>query len=197
MPIQIGQGRDHGFDEPLGLLSDCHRRIEHFLGVLAALAVRVDGGPLTPPDRAALEGAVRYFAVAAPKHTADEEVSLFPRLRAAGASAASAALAVLDKLEHDHDDADRRHAAVEALVQEWLANNRLSPSATGQLREHLICLQALYEQHIALEDREIFPAAAQVLDPAQIAAIGDEMAARRQVRPLSLITERRDGGDDQ
>ena len=33
MPIQIGQGADHSFDEPLGLLSDCHRRIEQFLGV--------------------------------------------------------------------------------------------------------------------------------------------------------------------
>ncbi|MGH8639190.1 MAG: hemerythrin domain-containing protein, partial [Burkholderiales bacterium] len=81
MPIKIGQRVDHSFDEPLGLLSDCHRRIEHFLRVLATVAADAAGGPLTAEYRSALDGALRYFAVAAPKHTADEEVSLFPRLR--------------------------------------------------------------------------------------------------------------------
>ena len=38
MPVRIGGRPEHGFDEPLGLLSDCHRRIERFLGVLAAVA---------------------------------------------------------------------------------------------------------------------------------------------------------------
>ena len=56
MPLQIGQRPDHGFDEPLGLLSDCHRRIEHFLGVLATITDEAAGGPLTPSDRRALEG---------------------------------------------------------------------------------------------------------------------------------------------
>ena len=31
MPIQLGAAPEHGFDSPLGLLSDCHRRIERFL----------------------------------------------------------------------------------------------------------------------------------------------------------------------
>jgi hypothetical protein len=34
MPLQIGAAPDHDFDEPLGLLSDSHRRIEHFLDIL-------------------------------------------------------------------------------------------------------------------------------------------------------------------
>jgi len=37
--------------------------------------------PLTEETRAALESALRYFREAAPKHTADEEESLFPRMR--------------------------------------------------------------------------------------------------------------------
>ena len=37
MPLQIGQPLDHDFDEPLGLLTDCHRRIEYFLDVLVTL----------------------------------------------------------------------------------------------------------------------------------------------------------------
>jgi hypothetical protein len=32
MPVQIG-AKTHNFSDPTGLLSDCHRRIEMFLGV--------------------------------------------------------------------------------------------------------------------------------------------------------------------
>jgi hemerythrin-like domain-containing protein len=182
MPIQIGQRVDHGFDEPLGLLSDCHRRIEHFLRVLGTVATDAAGGALTPEYRRALEGALRYFAVAAPKHTADEEVSLFPRLRDSGDPALADALAALNRLEQDHDEAERHHSAVDALVQSWLAHDRLSASDLEQLHEHLTRLQSLYRQHITIEDREVFPAAARVLDRAQIQQIGGEMAARRNVR---------------
>jgi hypothetical protein len=40
MPLQIGARTAHGFHEPLGLLGDCHRRIEHFLRVLVAVERR-------------------------------------------------------------------------------------------------------------------------------------------------------------
>src|SRR5690606_12809991 len=79
MLIRIGQGTDHGFDQPLGLLSDCHRRIERFLGLLVAVTRTRKGGPLPSADRQALERALEYFATAGPRHSADEEESLFPR----------------------------------------------------------------------------------------------------------------------
>jgi hypothetical protein len=34
MTIQIGAKPDSGFDDPIGMLKDCHRRIEHFLYML-------------------------------------------------------------------------------------------------------------------------------------------------------------------
>jgi hypothetical protein len=34
---------DHDLDAPLGLLSDCHRRLEHYLAVLVALAAHGAG----------------------------------------------------------------------------------------------------------------------------------------------------------
>ena len=61
-------------------MSDCHRHIEMFLGALEGVASVIDH-PLTEETRAALESALRYFREAAPKHTADEEESLFPRMR--------------------------------------------------------------------------------------------------------------------
>jgi hemerythrin-like domain-containing protein len=180
--LKIGQPADHGFDEPLGLLSDCHRRIEHFLRVLHTVASKAAGGPLTQEFRAALLGSLKYFSEAAPKHTADEEISLFPRLRASGHPAAAAALKSLEALEHDHDEAEAHHAAVDALVRRWLAADSLPAADTDDLRERLTRLQALYRRHIAIEDEEVFPTAARALDGTNIAAIGAEMAARRGVR---------------
>ena len=79
MPVQIG-GRSHSFSQPTGLLSECHRRIEMFLSTLMGVAEVIDRSPTEDAARA-LASALRYFGEAAPKHTADEEESLFPRLR--------------------------------------------------------------------------------------------------------------------
>jgi hypothetical protein len=81
MPITIGSKRESDFTDPIGMLGNCHRRIERFLNVLVTLATGEKGGLLTEEHRAALETSLRYFREAAPKHTADEEESLFPRLR--------------------------------------------------------------------------------------------------------------------
>jgi len=69
MANQIGQP-DHDFDEPLGLISDCHRRIEHFLRVLIAVDAEAAGGWLTATQRGALDGSLNYFTLAGPKDTA-------------------------------------------------------------------------------------------------------------------------------
>ena len=81
MPIVIGAKPESGFRDPIGLLTDCHRRVEMFLSVLVKVGVQTQDGSLTSQQRTALETALRYFRDSAPKHTADEEESLFPRLR--------------------------------------------------------------------------------------------------------------------
>ena len=68
------------------------------------------------------------------------------------------------------------------LVQRWLAEDCLSPSEARELRARLARLQVLYQRHITVEDQELFPAAARVLDSAQLRQIGREMAARREIR---------------
>ncbi len=181
MPIQIGQRPDHDFNEPLGLLSDCHRRVKHFLAVLVTVAGENDGGALTPAQRKALGASLTYFENAAPKHTADEEVSLFPRLRATGDPAAARALELIDRLEHDHTEAEGHHTRANALVRQWLEHDRLATADAAELRVHLDRLQAIYKAHIAVEDEELFPAAQRLLDAIQLREIGREMAARRQV----------------
>jgi hemerythrin-like domain-containing protein len=181
MPIQIGQSTAHGFDEPLGLLSDCHRRIEHFLALLVAVHEAGADGPLTPELRRELEAGLTYFANAAPKHTADEEESLFPRLKAA--APAGSTLDLLKQLEREHEEANRHHDAVDAIGRTWLADGSIDRASAAALRQHLDQLRAMYARHIAVEDRELFPAAAAALSSDDLRAVGREMAARRSVQP--------------
>jgi hemerythrin-like domain-containing protein len=182
MPLQIGQRPDHGFDEPLGLLSDCHRRIEHFLSVLTLTTARLDGGTIGDAERRPIQDALVYFATAAPRHTADEEESLFPRMEASGDSNAVAVLRLIRRLESDHNEATRQHDAVNRLFQQWLSEGTLARLRVQELKQHLDTLNALYAAHIACEDREVFPAAARSLSAAAIRDIGHEMAARRGLR---------------
>ncbi len=186
MFLKPGQRPDHGFDEPLGLLSDCHRRIEHFLEVLVLIHEQTGGGALSQAQRTQLEGAVKYFAEAAPRHTADEEESLFPKLRASDDPAANAVVDVLQRLEQDHGRADEHHRAVDRLARKWLSDGMLPPADSRAFREHLRTLRGLYEVHIGIEDRELFPAAGRVLSADDLGAIGREMAARRSGPPQGV-----------
>lgn len=179
MPVIIGARNESSFVDPLGMLSDCHRRIERFLRTLLTLADEFQGAALDTEQRTALETSLRYFREAAPKHTADEEESLFPRLRRIGSPEARALLARIDALEHDHQQAARNHQEVERLGQLWLATGWLAPEDAARLAVLLAGLSELYGQHIAFEDREIFPAAERLISLADREAIGVEMAQRR------------------
>jgi hemerythrin-like domain-containing protein len=179
MPVQIGQKPESGFDNPLGLLSDCHRRIEQFLKVLIQVCEAADGAPLPPPQIAALQNALEYFRTSAPKHTADEESSLFPRMRAS--TDGRAALDCMAKLESDHQAANRDHQWVEALAQAWLANATLDAPHLREMQQALQRLAGMYAGHIAIEDHELFPLAARVLPADALAEVGREMAQRRGV----------------
>ena len=65
MPIAIGDAAEHGFANPIGLLTDCHRRIERFLKTLEAVVG--EGGVLDAQCRKALQTALEYFRSAALK----------------------------------------------------------------------------------------------------------------------------------
>ena len=162
-----------------GTLGDCHRRIERFLEILIRIASLDASAPLGKGEREALEKALDYFRSSAPKHTADEEVSLFPRLR--GSGSALAALKCLGELEDDHKTAARDHDLIDALGRQWLEAGAIASDKLDQLRQALARLSNMYRQHIAVEDQELFPLAARVLVPEQLAEVGQEMAERRGV----------------
>lgn len=178
MPVQIG-AKTHSFSDPTALLSDCHRRIEMFLGTLEKIAVDVEH-PLSDDSRRALESALRYFREAAPKHTADEEDSVFPRLRQSGDAEMRTALTTLEALERDHRRADSLHAQVDVLGKRCLQQGPLSPTEARHFRGAVAELASIYKEHIRVEDDQIFPIAARLLSQADKAIIADEMAHRRK-----------------
>lgn len=182
MPVILGASPDHGFDEPLGLLSDCHRRIERFLEVLRRVTSERHGGELQDAERQALRRALEYFRDAAPRHTEDEEASLFPRLRAIDDPRVTALMREVERLEADHRQADAQHDRVHELVDGWIRRGQLSKAHAQELSELLEELREMYDAHIAQEDEHVFPLAAQLLSQSQLAQMGEEMAERRGVK---------------
>lgn len=179
MAVQLGSVPLADFSRPLDLLKDCHRRIERFLGVLLRVIDLSPDGVLNAQRREALENAVRYFREAAPRHTQDEEESLFPRLRQSDQPEARAALEAVALLEADHVRATALHQQVDQFAAAWLGTGTLSPEDRAAMRAALVQLHELYVQHIGVEDDQVFPLAGRALAAEELLAIGREMKARR------------------
>src|ERR1051326_8982935 len=64
MSIIINKKPDNDFKNPLGLMSDCHRRIERFLNQLIEITDMARGGELWPAQKEALGASLRYFRAA-------------------------------------------------------------------------------------------------------------------------------------
>lgn len=181
MPVQLGTITEHGFDEPLALLSDCHRRIERFLEILRKVIQQAGEGALNDEQRRGVETALKYFREAAPRHTEDEEKSLFPRLRASFHPSAKEALAAMESLHEDHETATAAHERVEMLYRQWLDKGSLDAEGRQKLTGTLDELTQLYRPHIELEDTKLFPWASQALNEADLEQLGREMAERRHI----------------
>ena len=179
MPIQIGKEALADFTDPITMLHECHRRIEHFLDALMTISRRQQGGTLDERHRSALSSALRYFDQAAPLHTADEEESLFPRLRKSTAEEAVLLGEYLSELEVEHRDKEQRHGIVHRLGTTWLEEGSLSIEEAQMLVNELERLELTYRRHICGEEERVFPVAINLLPQEELRAIGSEMKVRR------------------
>jgi hemerythrin-like domain-containing protein len=176
MAVQIGAKPDSGFDDPIGMLKDCHRRIEHFLDILCLVAERAHTRSLTGEEQSAIRAALQYFHVGGERHTADEEESLFPRLRG---NSAAGNLEEIHRLESDHHHAADLHESVDWLYTAWISAGILGPDEQQRLLSQTRSLKQLYAEHIQVEERIVFPHALKTLDSKTVAAIGQEFRDRR------------------
>jgi pyridoxamine 5'-phosphate oxidase len=167
------------FSDPLGLLVHCHAKLEaQFRALESAVRVLREGGAEVEALRA-IEAAQAHFAGPGVKHTADEEESLFPRLRRYAGSEVGV-LDALAELQAQHRTADRAHAEFDALVERMRRGSGPTGNDVDEIGERVEEIVTLYGPHIALENDVIFPAAARVLPPAEIAGLGEEMRERRR-----------------
>lgn len=189
MAISIGSKPLADFSEPIEMMEDCHRRIEHFLRVLQEAERLFGDKELNEDARLALKASLNYFADSAPRHTADEEQSLFPRMRCSDDSSARAVMTDLDGLERDHRSCEALHTLVDREVRSWLEAGRIVGVQRQRLREALNALEKIYTAHIKFEEEQVFPVAARILRSEHLREIGEEMKERRSIVSLEQLNE--------
>ncbi|HSQ25057.1 MAG TPA: hemerythrin domain-containing protein [Pyrinomonadaceae bacterium] len=180
--LTINQPHIPDFTKPLELLVHCHERIEAQLGALERSAEILRVGDLRSLSRAfgAIDAACAHFAVPGVKHTEDEDVSLFPRLRQHGGSGGEDALAAMAELESQHRTAERLHAEFDEFVSTLPRDGSADKRELDCFGELVDGLATLYRPHIQLENNFVFPIAGRVLPANEIQALGEEMRARRK-----------------
>jgi len=161
------------FDDPLGMLAACHRRIERQLATLARLQRHLPEHGCDADARAAARGILRYFDASAPNHHADEEESLFPRLEEA---LAVRTVTLMAELEDEHTTLEAHWNKLRPLLAAIAAGQRANLPP-----KQVAAIAAAYTAHITREETQLIPLAAQTFDAATIAQIGREMARRRNV----------------
>jgi len=167
---RIGAGPPPSFDDPIGMLEACHRRIERQLDTLKRAAAALAADPTAA--LAALAQVVGYFDAAGARHHQDEEFSLFPRVM--GDETAD----LIGRLDAEHRTHEAIYLAVRTVVSRVREDPTLAARLAPELIEHAAAMDAAYRDHIRVEEADLFPRG-RALDPREIRAIGLEMRLRR------------------
>ena len=162
-------------------LDNTHRDIQTHIKLLHTLVDAIDNDGLNTANRGTARRVLDYFNGEARQHHLDEEKHIFPTLLA------SQNAEVVQATEH--------------LIQDhgWLEENwiQIAPSleaATGgnlwfdtaELRHALEVFEALYLDHILLEESIAYPEAKKRLQGLDTLGMGREMAKRRVLRSTDV-----------
>lgn len=178
MTTLLTAGTAPGFDHPLELLRACHDKILRQCDTLQRLAAHLDSHGCDRQAQQAAQGILRYFDIAGKLHHLDEEQDLFPSLRASAGEQQQVIETLLDQLLAEHV----------VMTDAWDAlRSRLLQLADGQTaslpHEAAQRFTVSHTRHVALENAELLPLAARLLDARQLEALGRNMAARRGIAP--------------
>lgn len=125
-----------------------------------------------------------HFSGPAVRHTADEEASVFPRLRRFASDLENGLLAALKELESQHRDLDIVHARFDELIDIAWPEPRPGQIDVDELELTVGEMLGIYRPHIQMENEIIYPEAARILAPDELLAVGNEMRARRGLLPI-------------
>lgn len=161
------------FEQPLAMLRACHGKILQQCDTLEKLAVHLRQHGNDQQAQQAARGILRYFDTAGQFHHLDEENDLFPAMRA---SEPAGLAELLRRLLHEHIGMLAAWQAVQTQLQGLVREEPVLLSDEG-----VADFVSRYRAHVALENAELLPWAAQLLSDEQQTKIGRAMAARRGV----------------
>ena len=175
----LGDVHIPSFDNPLEMLLACHGKIQAQCATLHKLLQHLLSHGCDAQAQQAAQAILRYFDTAGQNHHDDEEQDLFPCLLATS------------------------NAEIHKLIAHLLDEHKVLDTAWQQLRpllfgiaegqateldiksaEHFI---QVHDRHISLENAQLLPQAARLLDHMQLETLGRSMAARRGVVFSGLI----------
>lgn len=162
-----------GFDNPLDMLHACHDRIMDQCATLQKLLQHLPAHGCDVQAQQAAQAVLRYFDTAGQFHHQDEEVDLFPLLRATHNADAEA---LIKRLLEEHQVMDALWSGLRTQLQ------AIAEEKSAVLEKKLVADFSLaYGRHVMLENMQLLPLAAQLLSQQQQTDIGKKMAERRGV----------------
>ncbi len=176
--LRVSRGEESArttIDYPLEHLVACHRRIEERLEMLERAGAHLAGRPDDALE--AIDAAFRYFDSSGVLHTADEEQSLFPRLRP---RLLPDELEMVARLDREHREAEALYAELKAAVAR-LRKDPHNEQLGEEYRNLVKRFTELYNSHIRLEDNELVRVAKRDLTRQELDAISREMKQRRNL----------------
>lgn len=166
-----------GLDQPLEVLTACHGRMMSQLQTLDRLVRWLPEHGADADACRAAANVIRYFDSAAVNHHQDEEDSLFPLLFERVSTAGRPRLRKLvEWIQRDHAEMTAAWLRLRAQLEGVAAGTSAELDA-----DEVANFASRYHSHIDREDNELFPYAAQLLTPADLAGLSEQMVARRRL----------------
>lgn len=150
----------------------CHERIRRFTRMATLLPAAASSELVE-----ATQATHRYFSVALPLHSTDEDRSFAPRLVATAPP--PEVLTALEEMVAEHVEIE---ATLAALVPRWaelIADPGRQAALAVELADGAARLMAQFDVHLEKEERVIFPAAQRSFTPEMLDGLRAEMRARR------------------
>jgi hemerythrin-like domain-containing protein len=166
-----------GLDQPLEILEACHERVINHCEILQKLSNHLQKVGVDDQAKLASKNLLRYFESAAKNHHEDEEKNLFPMLQESMAGSDAICInQIIIRLRNEHQILEKIWQEIKRPL-ELIASGKEAVINQSNIR----LLAKTYEQHITLEEDELFPMAKRLLNEEQLKVMSHDMTQRRKI----------------
>lgn len=175
----MGAQESPGYDRPLDLIRQTHRRLEQRCALMQRLVGHLHENGCDADARATAGHIVRFFDEDMAHHHEDEEQEFYEAVaKAAPARSRPAVAKLVAELRREHDQLQAVWRDV--LRPQLVAIMEGRPQALN--REAVDRCEMLYVSHVEREEQILLPIAEKHLSDARIEQLGRAMAERRNAK---------------